>query len=485
MYLSQKIRSLIFSSNFLQESFSELIPVGCVQEKYEDIRDYLLTHCKPGDRVAIHLSHGPEYLLSILACLETGFTFVPLKKEWPQARVEQVHELAEPKILLNEELFKKLPRSTEQKSLPSISPEDIAYIIFTSGSTGAPKGVMIRRSSFVEFVRWLEEYFVTVMPTDRVLFIADFTFDMSLLDVGLVIARQPMAFFSKFSGNVFRLASEIMRYKISSIATVPNTVMMLLQESIVSRADFSTLRFLLLGGSRFSAGAYAAIFKKYHERFANDLRVLNFYGPTEATVYTHVKELSGKPALDMHEVNVSVGKPFGVNACLLMSPEGQTINEPYRSGELYLSGAQILTGYFKDVQATKEALTAVDGVLCYKTGDMTYKDEKSEYFIHGRLNETIKRRGFRISLLDIDSYVQKIAGIVDCATIAIPDDMVDHKLILYAVTDSEMDEKSLKSSLAKVLLDYQVPDQIVFLKSLPLNASGKVCRKTLIKMLKA
>ena len=420
-------------------------------------------------------------MLAILACLEVGATFIPLKKGWPQARIDQILRLARPRFVFDEALYQRVvicDQATAEADLEP-NPSDLAYIIFTSGSTGAPKGVGISRASYETFARWLDEHFTGFQASDRILYVADFTFDMSLLDVGLTITKQAHAYVSQFNGNVFKLANEIEEFRISSLATVPNNLVLLLQDGVADRVNLESMKYLLLGGARFSYGTYDAIFRKHRAKFADDVRVYNFYGPTEATVYTHARELTGRFAEDLSGVNVSIGLPFGENSCILLDASGQTLEGVGQTGELFLGGSQLMAGYFGDPEQTRSVFKTVGGQQYYATGDLALRAESGDYFIQGRLNETIKKRGFRVDLLDIDSYMQKVDSVQDCATIAVPDELTENRLVAYVVLKSGESGDELQSRLKGILVDYQMPDEFRFVGSLPLNSSGKVCRKTL------
>ena len=174
----------------------------------------------------------------------------------------------------------------------------------------------------------------------------------------------------------------------------------------IDNLDLSNLNCLLLGGSRFSYAVYRRIF----EKFGAETDVYNFYGPTEATVYTHVCKLTGDPNEDTLDQNVTIGVPFeGLKAKLLDRDRKEIVDVNY-VGELHLGGPQVMTGYVENKEQTELVLSEVAGTIFYKTGDLSFLDENGRYFIVGRVDETIKRRGFRINLLDIESYICSIDG---------------------------------------------------------------------------
>jgi acyl-CoA synthetase (AMP-forming)/AMP-acid ligase II len=254
---------------------------------------------------------------------------------------------------------------------------------------------------------------------------------------------------------------------------------MLLQDGVADRVNLESVKNLLLGGARFSYGTYEAVFRKYRGKFAPNVRVYNFYGPTEATVYTHARELNGRAVEDLCDVNVSIGVPFGENSCLLLDASGRAIEGSGQTGELLLGGKQLMDGYFRDPEQTRSVFRTIGGERYYATGDLAFRGKSGDYFIQGRLNDTIKKRGFRVNLLDIDSYMQKVDCVQDCATIAVPDDLTENRLVAYVVLKPGESGDELRSRLKGILVDYQMPDEFRFVNGLPLNSSGKVCRKTL------
>jgi acyl-CoA synthetase (AMP-forming)/AMP-acid ligase II len=474
------IRDLFESAHArFHDAEGNLVPHAQVVFEYQAIKALLLAEAGEDDSVAINLPYDYKYLLSIYACMEIGLPYVPLRPSWPAARIEQIRRLSQFAYLLDESQIDRACRQEHRSGSRTpftIQPDRPLYIIYTSGTTGEPKGVVIQRRAYEHFLRWVD----ALMPCGsdcRILFTADFTFDMSLLDVALFLAKRCACYFSQFQGNVFRLALEIENFAIQSIATVPNNLSMLLQEEVFDRSNLESLRYLLLGGSRFSYGVYKAIFGKLPAA----TRVYNFYGPTEATVYCHFKELSGNEATDVLDSNITIGQPAPGLRCRLLDADGRGVTLPKTPGELLIGGVQVMKEYLRDPQKTQEQLLAADGISWYRTGDVAFFDDKGDYYITGRKDETLKRRGYRINLRDIDSYIQKIECVSDCVTVAIPDPRLDHLLVVFVVLKTPQAETAFRRRLSQVLLDYQVPDHIEFRSGFPTNNSGKVCRETLQK----
>jgi acyl-coenzyme A synthetase/AMP-(fatty) acid ligase len=450
-----------------------------ILSEYQGIKCFLLDNMSEADIVAIRLAYDYRYLLSILVCMEIGLPYVPLRLGWPSSRCEQIKQLSGYTCSLDEgniEAICSYGVIPERTSFP-ISLETPLYIIYTSGTTGEPKGVVIQRKAYEHFVRWIDDE-ITSGPDCKILFVADFSFDMSLLDIALFLVKQCQCFFSQFDGNFFRLAHEIETYGIHSIATVPNNISLLLQDDIFERSSFESLKQLLLGGSRFSYGTYHSIQAKLPRLEA----LYNFYGPTEVTVYCHFQRLTGIETDDVKDANVTIGKTAPGLKCLLRDPSERTIDQPNTAGELLVGGIQVMREYLGDPMRSSQSLTVINGDVYYRTGDIAYFDDSGRYYITGRKDETLKRRGYRINLADIDSYIQKLDFVCESATVAIPDSAVDHLLVTYLVARQQFPESVVRQKLSHFLVDYQIPDYILYTDSFPTNNSGKICKESLKKM---
>lgn len=476
MFLRQLIQRRLESSVHIYNREGILIPDDEIKKEYRAIKEYLLDHHSgPGERIALKLTKDYRYFLCILAALEVGVTYIPMKHDYPMDRVDQIHEDSNFNLLIDDQKIEELLSYQEVRvnKLAEVRGEDEAYMIFTSGSTGKPKGVIIQRQALENFVRFMGESFPRVTDQDKLLQVTEFTFDISLVDVALFLYRNVEVYFSNFNSNIFKLGYEVDTHRISILNTVPNNLNMFLSGMVADRMDYHCLKHLFIAGSRFSCG----LFQKCISYFKPDVDVYNLYGPTEATVYSHYKKLTYKEELDCVDGNVSIGRPLpGFTAHIIC--DGQ-IAPPHTRGELYISGVQVMKGYINNPEQTNNVLVELNGKTYYRTGDLAFRTEENDFFIVGRTDDTIKYRGFRINLLDIDSYITRIPYVQDSVTVAISNGEDETQTLGFIMLKNLKTIKELKEDMAKLLLDYQIPEKIIFVDQYPTNISGKVCRKTL------
>lgn len=472
--LRELIQRRLDSTLKVTSKSGNLIPESQLKDEYKKIRQYLLDF-HPIDTVAIKQTKDYTYFLTILACQEIGITYIPMKHDYPTDRIGQIQEDSKFSLLITDEKLQEMLSYTDQKTkaLPPVNSEMSAYIIFTSGSTGRPKGVIIQRKALENFCQWTQDYFTNVTSTDRLLQVTEFTFDISLLDVSLFLTKNVELYFSNWDTNIFKLGHEIETYRISALNTVPNNLNMFLSDFVADRMDYKCLKYLFIAGSRFSHGLYEKCLKYFPE----PIEVYNLYGPTESTVYSHGKKFTFKDDEDCNQGNVSIGAPLP-NVFSVIVNDGKEVI-PGERGELLLGGIQLLKEYCNNPEQTKAALVEFKGKRFYKSGDLAFMDSKGDYFIVGRNDDTIKYRGFRINLLDIDSYVTRLPYVQDSVTIAIEDANAENQTLGFVILKEKKTVKEFKQDLSVILLDYQIPEKIFFVESYPTNISGKVDRKAL------
>jgi len=472
---------------FLASDFSifdnqgQPVEMAEIRDRIHSLSNYII-RMAPAKRarVAIRMSHNYPYLLTILACMRCGATFIPLSPLWPESRLAQIRNISGFDIEITDDLFQQLSAKknetlkTQENTISSAS--EVLYIMFTSGSTGEPKGVEISVSAYEHFLSWTNDYFSDITETSHFLCTTQYTFDVSLAEVAILLTRRTKFFFSSFNNNYFRLAQEIQNYKISAIATVPYNLNIVLSEAVYPRYNLSSLCHLLFAGSRFPYSLYEKLLK------LPEIQSYNIYGPTECTIYAFSKKLSLNPDMDLKNTNISIGSAITDVIGILVDERTSQITEPFTQGELLLAGPQVMNGYAGREDLTSQAIIEIDGRRFYRTGDLCFFDEKSEFYVIGRTNETLKRRGFRVDLVDIDSYLMKLACVNDALTVAYPHPDHENILVSFLILNRAEEMQVIMNEARKILVSYQLPDHLEIVESFPLNNSGKADRRALFEL---
>jgi acyl-coenzyme A synthetase/AMP-(fatty) acid ligase len=470
MDIKSWINNRLFENDFnLFDPKGAKVDVTKFREDFLKLRAWL---SQQSGGVGIKLPKDHRFLMAILACMDSGVFYVPIKNNYPQNRIDQMQEESNFVTLLDEDKLTAILNSPALNyQARNIDQHDILYIICTSGSTGRPKAVIVERMALTHFWKWVENKFSNVKELDRTLQVADFTFDISLIDVALFLRRGCELYFSEFNGNIFTLAYEIEKYQVTVLNTVVNNVNMLLDDNVVDRANYKSLHTVMMGAARFSYGLY----KKCLKHFSH-IGVHNLYGVTEVPVYSHCKTMQFNET-DLCEFTVAAGSPIG--ACTSIIVKDGVHMHAGEKGEILIGGGSLMRGYANDSQKTAEVFMMFEGEKYYRTGDIGFKNERGDFFVTGRMDDTIKYRGYRINLLDIDSYILSRPYVQDAVTIAIEDEETQNKTLCFVITKENKTEKEVKKDLADVLLEYQIPEHIFFVDKYPVNTNGKVCKKTL------
>ena len=475
MNISDVISHCLKTPPLMYAQSGECIKQEQFRKEYGLVKNYFLHHFNDDSIVALRFNKDYVYVLNILVCMEIGLTYIPLSIDFPEERIEQIRQIATFDALIDEKLFGMMINSASLESQHkhfSRNDEKLLYIMFTSGSTGKPKGVEIQRKAYANFLQWLDSYF-PVTSGDIVLNATEFTFDVSLIDVGLLIVKHSALVFSNFQNDIFKLLFEMEKYNITTIATVPNNFSMILVDEIVARVDLHKLKYAFIAGSRFPLSLY----NKF-PRYLPCLQVYNCYGPTEFTIYCLTKKLY--ESNDIQQETITIGKPILNTKFKIVNDDLEEVSIGVK-GELAVSGAQLMRGYKNLPEKTQEVVVVIDGELYYKTGDIAFADDERNCYISGRLDDTVKVTGFRVNLSDIDSYIQKIPYMKDSATIYIEvNDLEGYLVSCLILNHAHISEKEIMSDLKNILPTFQRPKHIILLDNFPLNTSGKVCKKTLL-----
>ncbi len=455
--------------------------------------------------VAIFANRSLETITGLLGVLKAGGAYLPLDPSYPQERLDFMLQDSQAAFLLTQpDLIDQLPPydgqilfleeswqryANEPVENPSWEayPDNLMYVIYTSGSTGIPKGVSIAHRSVMNFVQFASQYY-QLHPGDRVLQFASLNFDTAIeeifpaLSLGAAVVLKPQALSEDFIHFMKWVAQQGI-----SVLDLPTA----LWHAWISELNASdsvlpaSLRLLIVGGEK----AYPEDYQCWRDHFGNQVRWVNTYGPTEATVvslvyepdehwgtkYAHILPI-GRPIsnaeayiLDWHLNPVPVGVP----------------------GELYLAGEGLAQGYLNrpDLTADRFLLHQFPqddsgnfiNKRIYKTGDIARYLANGEIEYLGRSDHQVKLRGYRIELEEIETILRYHPLVKEVAVLAQEIEAGEWRLIAYVVHDADEHSlfEALRNHLRLKLPLYMMPNRFVSLDQVPLTPNGKIDRSAL------
>lgn len=456
---------------------------------------------QPESLVGLCVDRSITMVIGLLGILKAGGAYVPLDPSYPTERLELILTDAQVSVLLTQQsLAAKLPELTAptvcldtdwsqialeraESAVSPVHPHHLAYIIYTSGSTGKPKGVMIEHQSLVNLTEAaLAEY--GVCGSDRVLQFASISFDAAAEEIfpcltqgaTLVLRTDPML----SSMAMFLQACADWQLTVLDLPTAFWHQLVTEMESQNLELP-NSVRLVILGGEK-------ALFDRvllWQQRVDASVRLVNSYGPTEATIVTTTMDLSQLPPTVWAEQFVPIGKPIHNASIYVLDANLQPlpIGIP---GELYIGGAGVARGYLNRPDLTATAFIPnpfhpQTGARLYKTGDRgRYRADGSLEFL-GRVDDQVKIRGFRIELGEIAALLSQHPAVQECVVIVRAEVTGDQRLIAYVVPTpgNELTQPQLRQLLEPRLPKYMLPTAFVILPALPLNANGKVDRHRL------
>ncbi|KUL94039.1 peptide synthetase [Bosea sp. WAO] len=445
-------------------------------------RGLALAGIGPGDMVGLWMPRGIDLLVAQIAITLSGAAWLPFDAEAPVERITTCLDDANAKGLVTQAEWKARAAATNRTvwspqelaaasdgSLPparpaGLTPDHPAYLIYTSGSTGVPKAIVISHRNICHFLR-SGNVLYGMGPDDIVFQGASVAFDLSMEEIWTPYLAGATLFVAspEMMGDAEKLPAILTEAGVTMIDTVPTLLGIL-------AADIPSLRLIILGGEALPP----AVVQKWSKP---GRRILNSYGPTEATVVATAALVEpGQP--------VTIGRPIP-NYTAYIVDEEMKLTGVGQQGELLIGGPGVAKGYHLRPELTAEKFIAnpfggTEDPILYRSGDAVSLDENGNIVFHGRIDDQVKIRGFRVELGEIETALSDEAGIGQAAVVLRTDDGIE-RLVAFLVGEPgvQMEGAVLRASLREKLPPYMIPAHFEPIGSLPRMVSGKVDRKML------
>ncbi|MEU9144178.1 amino acid adenylation domain-containing protein [Streptomyces sp. NPDC048349] len=452
----------------------------------------------PGRTVGLSAGRGIELVTGLLGIMKSGAAYVPLDPAYPAERLAFMLRDSGAGILVADgsgpsgaapegvtvvDLHgDRAALAVRPASAPevAVSGEDLAYVIYTSGSTGRPKGVAVEHRSVLNLLENTRPAY-GFGEHDVWSAFHSYAFDVSVWEMWgclssggrLVLvdpdwARQPEA------------AWALLREEgVTVLCQTPSMFRALVESAAAAGSPgLPDLRWVILAGEALEPKHLNTWFDRFG---GGPARLVNMYGPTEATVYVTRQEITARDVADGGPM--PVGRPLPGYQVLLLDPAGRPVPVGV-TGELYIAGAGLARGYLGRPELTGERFPAHPfggpGERAYRSGDLARWRADGALVYLGRADGQVKIRGFRIETGEIEAALVTHPRIADAAVTAHADDdrtfLVGH---VVAPGWSDPDPAELRAHLLALLPEFMVPAVFLPLDELPLTPSGKVDRGAL------
>lgn len=481
---------------------------------YRDVLQRVMAVCQwlrgggtTPSRVGILASGSAEACIGILATAWVGATYVALNLAYPEeALAETISRSGLDALIADKEgsaLLTPIVRAAspamvlaERSAVPGVSSEKITdlselsfsqavsepvhvdrnapgYILFTSGTTGVPKGVVVPVGAVDHLLRAMDTNYA-LTPEDRVAETAAISFDLSVYNMFAtwrsgaslhIIPPKQMMIPIRF----------IQDHRLTVWFSVPSVATFMARMKLLHAGAFPSLRLTFFCGEPL-LGSVAAQWQKA----APSSKVVNMYGPTEATVMCTGEDF--EPACPMTRDIVAIGRPFEGMKAAVATPDLNWVEDETR-GELLLSGPQLALGYLDDPDSTGSKFVIIDGERWYKTGDLALRDHDGVFHYLGRIDNQVKVRGYRVELEDVEFHLRAVTGCLVVAAIAWPIQERSASGIVAFVAGVEGPTESIREAMKQHVPFYMVPIAIHALPQLPTNSNNKIDRNALAALL--
>jgi len=443
--------------------------------------------------VGILLPNTPEFVIAYFGAIASGNIAVPVNYRLSPAEVGYIlSDCSAPVVVTTKEQWEKVSMSGQAAGVSvwilidgegsgatsfthairrkpmvsslAFSPDDVAVLLYTSGTTGFPKGAMISHRNTLFNVSSCrstlgyggDDIGLLTLPLFHVTGLHSQLVALLACGATLVLQREY---------DTRRMLELVSEYRVTSLFLVPAVYKLITLREDLGSFDLSSVRVAAYGGAPMAPETIESLTRIF------PAELHNCYGLTECSSLGTVL-----PSQLVFSHPESVGLPVPGTEAQVRGESGEPLS-PGAIGELYLRGPNIVKGYFRAPEKTRDAI--VDGWL--RTGDIAQIDEKGLVYILDRAKDMINRGGEKIYGLEVENVLYAIPGVAEAAVVGVHHPIFGEVPVAYVVSfpDTVLDEGKIREFCRSRLADYKVPVRVCFTDRLPRNPGGKVVKQEL------
>jgi len=481
---------------------------------------------KKGDKVAIYLPNTPQFAIAFYGAIKVGAIVTPMNPLYTAREVARQLKDSGAKVLVALDLFtKNVEKALEEVDInaviytgiedympslkgwiyktfmkkvkapidnvkrfrfkdvigdvppeaprPGVNPkEDVVALMYTGGTTGMPKGAELTHYNLVSNVLQIDAWlfrgrkkvdkYVGVLPWFHI-------YGMTTVLHSAIYSVATIIIFPRF--DIKELLEGIKKYRLNVFHGVPTIYSLLINYPEIKKYDLSSIEACVSGAGPLPV----SVAKKFEEITGG--RIREGYGLTETSPVTHVNPIYGKYKFG------SIGLPIPNTLAAIADLEEDRFLKPGETGELVISGPQVMKGYYNRPEENKKVFFEKYGFRWLRTGDIAYMDEEGYFYIVDRKKDLIKYKGYSVYPREIEEVLYQHEAVAEAAVIGVPDEKVGERIKAFVVLKNEYRGKVSQDDILSFLKDnlapYKLPKEIEFRDTLPKSAAGKILRRVL------